>query len=230
MKYVLVRRHGRRHHARMIATHALPLAKLAEHLRDDEVHVWRLNYQPQRQRAPLRKVLAAYLGVDGDQVMLTHGEYGRPALADTHDQTLGFNWSHSGGHALIAVGRGVAPGIDVERLRTRPRALEIAARYFSSDEAAALAALPASARPIAFLELWTAKEAVLKALGRGLAFGLDRLTVGRSVGRLTLQRLEGDDANAWQLQRLPVDATLVAAVAWRGGTRQIRLGTLASDT
>src|SRR3546814_6405959 len=61
----------------------------------------------------------------------------------------------------------IVPGIDLERQRPRARALEIAERYFSADEAAALAALPAADRSVAFLELWTAKEAVLKALGRG---------------------------------------------------------------
>ncbi len=212
----------------MIATHALTLATLAEHLRDDEIHVWRLDYQPQQERVPLRAVLGAYLGIGGDQVALVIGEHGRPALADAHDQSLGFNWSHSGSHALIAIGRGVAPGIDLERLRERPRALEIARRYFSRDEAAALAALPAMARHAAFLDVWTAKEAVLKALGRGIAFGLDRLSVTRTGDQLILQRLEGDDVHAWQLQRLSVDASLVAALAWRGDARRIRLGTLAT--
>ncbi len=212
----------------MIATHALTLAKLAERLRDDEIHVWRLDYQPQQRREPLRAVLGAYLGIDSGRVTLTDGEYGRPALARAHDQSLGFNWSHSGGHALIAIGRWIAPGIDLERLRPRPRALEIASRYFTDDELAALTALSPNGRHAAFLELWTAKEAVLKALGRGLAFGLDRLSVTSSVDRLTLQRLEGEDVLAWQLQRLPVDAALVAALAWRGEARRIRLGTLAS--
>jgi 4'-phosphopantetheinyl transferase len=224
--WTLVRQPLRRQHARMIAPHALTLAKLAERLRDDEIHVWRLDYRPQHRRAPLREVLGAYLGIAAGQVSLTHGEYGRPALAKTHDPSLGFNWSHSGNHALIAVGRGVAPGIDLELLRPRPRALEIAARYFSDDEAEALAALPADSRAAAFLELWTAKEAVLKALGRGLAFGLDRLTIDRNTDCLTLRRLEGEDVGTWQLQRLPVDDALVAALAWRGGTRCIRLGTI----
>jgi 4'-phosphopantetheinyl transferase len=207
----------------MIATHAQTLANAAEHLRDDEIHVWQLDYRPQHGRGPLRTVLSAYLGINADRVALIDGEYGRPALADVHDPSLGFNWSHSGEHALIAIGRRITPGIDLERRRARPRALEIAERYFSADETAALAALPAAARDAAFLELWTAKEAVLKALGRGLAFGLDRLSIASTADRLTLQRLEGDAVDAWQLQRLAVDAALVAALAWRGDARRVRL-------
>ena len=213
----------------MTATHAQTLANVAEHLRDDEIHVWQLDYRPLHGREPLRFVLGAYLGIAADHVTLINGEHGRPALAEAHDPSLGFNWSHSGSHALIAVGRGIMPGIDLEQLRPRPRALEIARRYFSTDETAALMALPAAVRDTAFLELWTAKEAVLKALGRGLAFGLNRLSIASTANRLILQRLEGDDVEAWQLQRLAVDTTLVAALAWRGDVRRIRLGTLASS-
>jgi 4'-phosphopantetheinyl transferase len=212
----------------MTAAHAPTLANVAEHLRDDEIHVWRLDYRPSHKRAPLRGVLAAYLGIAAEQVALADGEHGRPALAAGLDPSLGFNWSHSDGQALIAIGRHIAPGIDLERLRPRTRALEIAERYFSVDEAVALAALPAAERSAAFLELWTAKEAVLKALGRGIAFGLNRLSIASAVDRLQLQRLEGDDVGAWQLQRLDIDSSLVATLAWRGGDRRIRLGTLAS--
>ncbi|MFC5527614.1 4'-phosphopantetheinyl transferase family protein [Rhodanobacter ginsengisoli] len=208
--------------------HAQTLAKLAEHLRDDEIHVWCLDYRPQHGRTPLLSVLAAYLGTGAERVALTMGEHGRPALAFAHDQSLGFNWSHSGSHALIAIGRHVTPGIDVEQVRERPRAVAIAERFFSTGEAAGLAGLPPAERTLAFLELWTAKEAVLKALGRGIAFGLDRLSVAASAGRLTLQLLEGDDVGAWQLHRLDVGPALVAALAWRGGPRRIRLGRLAS--
>lgn len=212
----------------MTAPHAQTLANVAEHLRDDEIHVWKLDYQPQHGRQPLRSVLGAYLGIEAGRVTLINGEHGRPALAEAHDPSLGFNWSHSGNHALIAVARRIAPGIDLEQMRVRPRAMEIARRYFSADETAALATLPAPARDAAFLDLWTAKEAVLKALGRGLAFGLDRLSIASAADRLILQRLEGDDVDAWQLQRLAIDTTLVAALAWRGDVRRIRLGMLAS--
>ncbi|OOG48744.1 4'-phosphopantetheinyl transferase superfamily protein [Rhodanobacter sp. C01] len=213
----------------MTSPHASTLANVAEHLRDDEIHVWHLAYRNMQGRAPLRRVLAAYLGIDADAVALLDGEHGRPVLAAVHDTPLGFNWSHSGDHALIAIGRNLVPGVDLEHIRPRPRALEIAQRYFSADEAATLASLPAEDRSIAFLELWTAKEAVLKALGRGIAFGLHRLSIAGTGPHLCLRRLEGEDIQAWQLHRLTVDATLLAALAWRGEARHIRLHRLASN-
>src|SRR3546814_6516543 len=63
-------------------------------------------------------------------------------------------------------------GADLELLRPRPRALALAERFFVRSETGALLALPAEAREAAFVRLWCAKEAVLKAHGRGLAFGL----------------------------------------------------------
>jgi 4'-phosphopantetheinyl transferase len=213
----------------MILSPLVTLAKLAEGLRDDEIHVWRVHYERRHGRALLRRVLAAYLGVHADDIVLTDGEHGRPSLAPTLAQSVGFNWSHSGEHALIAVGRHVTPGIDVERRRDRPRGLEIAQRYFTREESDALGALPEQQRHAAFLELWTAKEAVLKAVGRGIAFGLDRLNIVGTSDDLTLDRLDGEDVGHWQLRRLTLEPDLVGALAWRGGPRHIRYRTLAND-
>lgn len=212
----------------MINTHTHPLAKLAEQLQDDEIHVWHLAYQAATGRAPMRAVLAAYLGASPGSVDLVDGEHGRPGLARQHDQALGFNWSHSGHHALMAIGRHVSPGIDVERLRPRPRAMQIAQRFFSSEEVDALHGLSDQAREQAFLRIWTAKEAVVKALGRGLAFGLDRLSIGCVDQQLALLRLSGENATDWQLHALPIVPELTAAIAWRGEARRIFIGTLAS--
>ena len=206
----------------MPATYASLPANLAEHLHDNEIHVWQLAYRAEQRRAPLRALLAAYLGIEAQRLILADDAYGRPMLGAAHGQALGFNWSHSGPHALVALGRHVAPGIDIEVQRARPRALEIARRFFTAEEADALAALPSDQRSAAFLDLWTAKEAVLKALGRGLAFGLHRLSIARTAEGLALRQLEHDDVSAWQLRPLALDAAMVAALAWRGGARQVR--------
>jgi len=199
------------------------------------IHLWRLAYQPTQRRAPLRGLLGTYLGRVAAGVVLTEGAHGKPELADTDPgqwagsgRALEFNWSHSGAYALVALSSGPALGVDVERLGRKLPALELARRYFDPAEAKVLASLPPSVRGHAFMGLWCAKEAVLKALGRGLAYGLHRLSVASVGGQLQLRRLQGDDAGAWQLQRLALDHGLIGALAWRGGERRIRLGTLAS--
>lgn len=216
-----------RQHARMQVIDGFLPAKVAEPLHADEIHVWRLQRPKNAGREPLLALLATYLGLEPATVRLVAGEHGRPALDPVHGGALDFNWSHSGEQALVALARGFSPGIDLEQRRTRANALEIAQRFFTAEEAAWLGTLDDAERRTAFLELWTAREAVLKALGRGLAFGLDRLAFRREASGLVLQRLDGEDPAAWQLHRLDVGVDAFAALAWRGAPRRIRRFTLA---
>lgn len=216
-----------RHHAAMNAADGTPLAKVAEHLRDDEVHVWRLPFAPADGRAPLLRLLGTYLGRDPAAVHLVPGEHGRPALAEA--SALDFNWSHSGHLALVAVARGITPGVDIERLRPRPRAWALAQRYFTPAEAAALSRLAPQEREVAFLRLWTAKEAVLKALGHGLSFGLHRLDIAYDDDAPRLRMLEGDDPSHWQLRALPTGSASLGTLAWRGEPRRVRVWSAVPD-
>jgi 4'-phosphopantetheinyl transferase len=207
----------------MTAAHTLAPTEAASLLQDDEIHVWHLAYQPSNRRVPLLSILAAYLDIAMDRVVLVENGHGRPELSTTHASPLDFNWSHSGDQALIAIGRHISLGIDLEQRRERARALEIAERYFGAAEVAVLRARTPAERSACFLEMWTAKEAVLKALGRGIAFGLHRLDIGIDHGAISLRRFEGEDAGAWRLHKLSIDPTLIAAIAWRGDIRRVRL-------
>lgn len=201
-------------------------AAAAALLDDQSLHVWHLGYRRAQGRSPLRRLLAAYLDTEPDDVRLVEDAHGRPRLQDAPARGLDFNWSHSGEHALVAIARGVVPGVDIERRRPRRQALALARRFFDGAEVDALEALPEAARDDAFLELWTAKEALLKAHGRGIAYGLQRVLVAASPARLELLRFDGEDVDAWQLQRLALAPDLVAAVAWRGAKRRIRSASL----
>ena len=97
------------------------LVDAAANLGDGVIHVWHLGFQRSQGRDPLRRTLAAYLGIDANEVALVEGAHGRPQLDQRHGSELDFNWSHSGNHALIAIARGIMPGIDVERRRPQPR-------------------------------------------------------------------------------------------------------------
>lgn len=88
---------------------------------------------------------------------------GRPRVrADGPAPHIGI--THSGRWALaLAAPRPV--GIDIERIRRFPEALSRSA--FSADERARIARSPLPA-PVATALWWTCKEALLKAIGRGI--------------------------------------------------------------
>jgi 4'-phosphopantetheinyl transferase len=202
-------------------------AAVATRLDDDTVHVWRLAYERQHGREPLLALLAVYLRRPANELQLVEGAHGRPELVAANG--LSFNWSHCDDRAVVAIARDIVPGIDLERLRPRPRALDIARRYFAADEIAMLEALQEDSRDEVFLRLWTAKEAVLKALGHGIAFGLHRLSFD-VVKRIPIMRwLDEGNVDAWQLRALEIDAVHLCALAWQGRPRQIELHTFQPD-
>lgn len=172
---------------------------------------------PHPPRAPATPVARAWLadrlGLAPGALALARDAHGRPVLAVPG---LDCNWSHSGDRLLVALGRGVQVGVDIELPHPRPRALELARRFFHADEAAALAALGPSDREAAFLALWCAKEAVLKAHGRGLAFGLDRLRFEHAGDgwRLAATDPALGAPEGWTVHAIELPGA-VAALAWR---------------
>jgi len=115
-------------------------------------------------RGFLRMILSAYLASPPQNIELRYGEYGKPFLKNN---ALQFNLAHSGGLALFAIGANAPLGVDVERERPLPEAPNLARRFFSPAEQAIF--FDSIEQEKTFFELWTRKEARLKAQGRGIA-------------------------------------------------------------
>lgn len=196
-------------------------------LDESEIHIWRTAWSGGAGDAAFADLVAAYAGLGAPAI--DRGEHGKPHLPAPFD-TLGFNWSHSGDVAVLAVGRGPAGfevGVDVEIVRPRVRALELSRRFFAPAETETLEALPDDEVLAAFLTLWTAKEAVLKAHGGGLSYGLHRVSFSLNEGIAHASAFDGDVAPAsdWCVHALELAPTLVSAVAWRGHERTVRVFT-----
>lgn len=115
-------------------------------------------------RAAQRRILGAYLDRPAAALEFRYGPRGKPWLiAGPH-----FNLSHCGPLGLLAVTWIGAIGVDLEQVRERAHALDIARRLFGTAAWERLAALPPEARKHAFLDQWTCLEARLKAQGLGL--------------------------------------------------------------
>jgi 4'-phosphopantetheinyl transferase len=124
----------------------------------------------------LRETLSHFADVAPAEWQFTRGEFGRPSIAGPiAGSGIEFNLSHTVDWAACVVTRGIPCGIDIELIRPIPHALDIARRFFASEEFRELEELDEIARPLRFLELWTAKEAWVKANGGGLGLPMNRI-------------------------------------------------------
>lgn len=111
-------------------------------------------------RAALRSLVGALLGVEPAIVRIGYDSDGAPRLQD-----LPAFVSVSSRGSLAALAIASSPiGVDLEPF---DGAVEPVDAVLHPRERAMLAALEGAARTRAFLRVWTAKEAYLKALGRG---------------------------------------------------------------
>ena len=182
-------------------------------------------------RARLRLVLAGAGAGPADRLRFATGRHGKPSLP-AHP-ALQFNLSHAGDVALVAVAERAAVGVDVEPLQRGRDLDEVARRFFSAAERAALARLADAARAPAALRCWCRKEAYVKARGDGLARGLDAFDVatdaavaGRGTSLLLATRPDAEDAGRWDLRDVDVGPEHAAAVAARGRIDRVVLITV----
>ncbi len=166
--------------------------------------------------AGLRLILAAALGGEPRDFTFSRGEFGKPRLAAANG--VEFNMSHSGGIVLIALASALPLGVDVEAVRPLADRSDIV-RSLHSGEARDLAGLPEAEAEAAFFRCWTRKEAVVKALGRGMDLELDRYRVSaRPDDAPAVLALEGEPAprDSWSLIDLdPAPGGYVGAIAAR---------------
>ena len=190
---------------------------------DERERADRFRYAEHRQhyivaRGSLRRLLADRISVEPEAIQFSVGEHGKPRLASAHTAAnLEFNLSHSGSLALYAFARGCPVGVDVELVRDIPDADDLAGRFFSAAEIAALRALQPGRRSLAFLACWTRKEAFIKALGVGLNCPLDLFDV--TIDPDTPARITrigaSADARAWALTAIRPYPGYIAALACR---------------
>ena len=195
---------------------ALLLQSFAEILDDQEREAAQLFRQPQARdryiqvRAMLRITLAEYLSVKPTELQFTRTAYGKPYLK-SHD--LFFNLSHSADRLVIAVADHDCIGIDIEAVQPRHSLAELARRCFSETEFSVWRQFPAAIQQQSFYQLWTKKEAFVKAVGRGIALGLPQCELEMPEGRrfISVPPAYGP-ASTWQVIEFSPAAGFCGAV------------------
>lgn len=124
--------------------------------------------------------------------------YGKPHLEGTH--SVYFNVSHSGDWVVCAIDSD-AVGIDVEKIHTID--MQIARQFFSTAEYEQLMTLPTSHRLAYFFDIWTLKESLIKADGRGLSLSLDSFSINKQGSNIQL--IAGDEITNYHFIQYEID-------------------------
>ena len=160
----------------------------------------------------VRRALAAHTGADAAALRFDAGAFGKPQLIDFPQ--VHFNLSHSGDWALCVISDDGPVGVDIEVVRPLDEHDDLAARFFSAAEYDALVALSEEQQVFTFFEIWTKKEAYVKATGRGLAQPLQDFSVPISAGHETVQP-EG----RWRVRAIEAPTGYAAAICTAAPTR-----------
>lgn len=192
---------------------------------DERDRAARFHFERDRRRyliahIALHRILSRYLEIDPARLFFELGANGKPKMpAALTSQAIEFNLSHSHELALIAVNRVGELGVDTEYVKPDFKFQEIAERFFTAREVAAMRSLPAALQRQAFFKCWTSKEAFLKAKGIGLSGKLDE--VGITLDAEDQVRIRAD-VPGWSLTELDPVETYESALVVAGPPVPIR--------
>jgi 4'-phosphopantetheinyl transferase len=176
--------------------------------------------------ALLRHSLSRYAEVEPAAWRFDVAEHGRPELAPSFAELgVRFNLSHTPGLAAVVISDRIDAGVDVECRDRRTDLASVARTVFADSELRDLEQLEPAAYRARFFELWTLKEAYIKARGLGLALPLRDIAF--SIGPhgavdVAFEESIGDDAAQWQFLRWPPSDVHQGAVALRSGVGALR--------
>jgi 4'-phosphopantetheinyl transferase len=148
-------------------------------------------------RGALRMLLGAYTELPASELRFNYSETGKPYLDQSE---ISFNVSHSGEWVVLGFGRGRQVGVDVEQLNRTTDVLAIAERYFAPEELELIRS--AEDQSAEFFNLWTRKEAYVKACGSALFRELTSFAVPK----------DDVEKGGWFFQRLEAGSKYAAAV------------------
>jgi 4'-phosphopantetheinyl transferase len=170
-------------------------------------------------RALCRETLSRYADVAPPDWRFELNAYGKPSIAaPAVPLALKFNLSNARTIVACAVTVDAEVGIDIEPWKQPQDALPISPQVFSAAELRALRDCDPGERSRRFHELWTLKEACVKACGQGLSMDPALIAIDpRAVPiRATSVPPMAYDAARWHFEQLDVGPDHLLAVAVAG--------------
>ena len=150
----------------------------------------------------LRVLIAKYTNFSPNEINLYYNEFGKPFVSgDSDGNNLFFNLSHSDNIAVFIFSKNWNVGIDVERVKELADMESVVNLCFSESEKKWFGKIQSAKKKEIFYKIWTSKEAYIKAIGKGLSFSPNRISlVQKTDNELFINEINGDkDYSRWKL-------------------------------
>lgn len=149
-------------------------------------------------RSLLRKLLSNALNKSATEINFSYGENKKPYIEEKYNnKSVEFNISHSCNYGLIAITLETSIGVDIEKINQEIDFESLSNRFFSEKEKLELNHLDDNKKIDAFYRGWVRKESFIKAIGKGIAFGLDRFSVSLNENKFSTVDVELASAEEW---------------------------------
>lgn len=129
-----------------------------------------------------REQLAPALDISPELIEFETLEHGKPVVSlHQNPNNIEFNLSHAGEYVMVGISDNGPIGVDIEKIKGKDWQ-PIAKRFFHPLEVEQLE--QADDANQLFFQLWTLKEAFVKAIGHGLSYGLEKFAIDGRTGQL----------------------------------------------
>ena len=153
----------------------------------------------------IQRFLAEFARVSPEQIVVCEDPLGRRTLeaipGRARSQRIDFSVAYGTGVLAVGASETTRIGLDIETTEVDFDFESLVDSFFAPAEREEIFATPRSERLLAFLRVWTAKEAYVKAIGHGLAFGLSEIETAALASNPEIRRVCGSRelAEGWKL-------------------------------
>jgi len=170
----------------------------------------------------LRVILSLYCGCQPQNLIFRYNSFGKPFIDMPEFNEVRFNMSFSGNLMILGISRQNNIGCDIEEVREIDDQRNIANENFSTQE---IQILNHSNDEIGtFFKIWTRKEALIKAIGKGMFYPLKSFTVNMDPlgGPEHLLIIDNtDESKLWRTTPLNISDGYIASLAIESDEFQI---------
>ncbi|WP_051271243.1 4'-phosphopantetheinyl transferase family protein [Shimazuella kribbensis] len=146
----------------------------------------------------MRQLLSSYLACDPQEIQYEKNAYGKPSLSSPSSY-VHFNLSHSSQLGALAVSSHPI-GVDIEYIHVLDDYVSLTKHFLSEKESKYFRDLESRDQKTAFYRAWTIKEAYIKAIGMGLSYPIEQVTMSiNERAQLLEDRSNPSNIDKWSL-------------------------------